>query len=104
MKVLGLVLIFANLWIEIRTESEPYKYDARRNSYKKNQASPGIYFDPDSGNFKRGNPPLHLLEETKKLREEVKQSTLLHSSSGLRSELPFAKFSQKDHQESSNHR
>ena len=71
-----------------------YKYDYRRN-YKKNQASPGIYFDPESGNFKRGNPPADLLEKSKRLREEV--------SGDLRSELPFAKFSQNDHQKESNH-
>ena len=67
--------------------------DQRRTS-KKNQASPGIFFDPETGQFKRGNPPPDLVVKSQQLREEVKQTT------NLQRELPFAKFtsgSNKDH-------
>ena len=74
-----------------------YKYDYRRNN-KKNQASPGIYFDPESGQFKRGDPPVDLLVKSQQLREEVKQSKNQGSNSaefdsGFFHHLPFAKFS-----------
>lgn len=73
-----------------------YKYDYRRNS-KKNQASPGIYFDPETGQFKRGNPPEDLLEKSKQLREEIQQEY------SQKQNLPFAKF-EDDNEESSAHR
>ena len=76
-------------------------YDYRRNLAKTNQASPGIYFDPETGKFKRGNPPAELLVRAQQLREEVKlsqqqtrqQNQRLHPQQHEDLQLPFAKFS-----------
>ena len=80
-----LVLVF----LEVSCGPPSYKYDYRRNN-KKNQASPGIYFDPETGKFKRGDPPQELLVKSQQLREEVKQSK---NQGSFQQHLPFAKFS-----------
>merc|ERR1739838_850830 len=72
-------------------------YDRRRTS-KKNQASPGIFFDPETGQFKRGNPPPDLVVKSQQLREEVKQTT------NLQRELPFAKFTSGNNKDQYTHR
>ncbi len=76
-----LLILIVTIVREVWSGPPSYKYDYRRNT-KKNQASPGVYFDPDSGQFKRGNPPADLLEKSKQMREEIKQSM----------PLPFAKY------------
>ena len=85
--ILFLVLIIS----ESSCGPPSYQYDYRRNN-KKSQASPGIYFDPESGQFKRGDPPVDLLVKSQQLREEVKQSKN-SDNSGFFHHLPFAKFS-----------
>ena len=73
-------------------------YDQRRRTSKKNQASPGIFFDPETGQFKRGNPPHDLLVKSQQLREEVKQTT------NYQRELPFAKFTSENNKDQFTHR
>ena len=84
------ILVFLYILDSVYCSAGPpsYKYDYRRNN-KKNQASPGIYFDPETGKFKRGDPPADLLVKSQQLREEVKQS----KNQGSFQHLPFAKFS-----------
>lgn len=99
------ILIFLNK--EVCSGPPAYKYDLRRTS-KQNQASPGIYFDPQTGQFKRGNPPADLLEKSKQLRKEVKQG--LHDESSTSThfgdypEFPFAKYAASDNEPASTHR
>lgn len=98
------ILIFLNK--EACSGPPAYKYDLRRTS-KQNQASPGIYFDPQTGQFKRGNPPPDLLEKSKQLRKEVKQGLQKESLSDLThlgdyAEFPFAKYA--DNEPASSHR
>lgn len=49
-----------------------YRYDVtRRNLQQKNQASPGFFFDPVEGKFRRGHPPADLALKTQQLRDEL---------------------------------
>lgn len=96
------ILTLSGILVLIISESScgppSYQYDYRRNN-KKSQASPGIYFDPESGQFKRGDPPVDLLVKSQQLREEVKQSKKNQgldnnsAAGGFFHHLPFAKFS-----------
>ena len=49
-----------------------YRYGFRRKTEQKNQASPGFYFDPVTGKFRRGHPPADLALKNQQLREELK--------------------------------
>ena len=80
-----------------RSDHDRSSHDRRRTS-KKNQASPGIFFDPETGKFKRGNPPPDLVVKSQQIREEVKQTT------NLQRELPFAKFTSENNKDHYSHR
>jgi hypothetical protein len=84
-----LILIFIFWYCHPVSSGPPsYKYDFRKTeTVAKNKASPGIYFDPTSGKFKRGNPPEELRLKSQILREEVKQQTSFRNL-----DLPFVKY------------